>query len=159
MAAQTPEHLRQLPRKYHLLLSLLVALFLNTGSAFIPLPAIHTASAMSTDNCNSGVGSNSKPLSAEGAGENNREGIPQLPEASNDPSIPTIKLGESISLEEMGPIIINADGTTRSIDNWDQMTKNEQEVAWRRISKRNEQRRKALLKQQQQEMDGKKEEE
>jgi len=59
----------------------------------------------------------------------------------------------------MGPIIINADGTTRSIDNWDQMTKNEQEVAWRRISKRNEQRRKALLKQQQQEMDGKKEEE
>lgn len=57
---------------------------------------------------------------------------------------------ESIRFEEMGPVIINADGTTRRIDNWDQMTKQEQEVAWRRISKRNEQRRKALLEQQQQ---------
>lgn len=120
---------------------------------------------MSTDNCNSGVGSNSKPLSAEGVDDtgtqpSQSEGILQLPEASNDPSIPTIKLGESIRFEEMGPVIINADGTTRRIDNWDQMTKKEQEVAWRRISKRNEQRRKALLEQQQQqEMDGKKEEE
>jgi len=49
----------------------------------------------------------------------------------------------------MGPVIINADGTTRRIDNWDQMTKNEQEVAWRRIAKRNEERRKALLEEQQ----------
>jgi hypothetical protein len=56
---------------------------------------------------------------------------------------------ESIRFEEMGPVIINADGTTRRIDNWDQMTKNEQEVAWRRIAKRNEERRKALLEEQQ----------
>lgn len=45
----------------------------------------------------------------------------------------------------MGPVIINSDGTTRRIDNWDQMTKGEQEVAWRRIAKRNEERRKVLL--------------
>lgn len=45
-------------------------------------------------------------------------------------------------------MIINADGTTRRIDNWDQMTKGEQEVAWRRIAKRNEERREALLEQQ-----------
>ncbi len=50
----------------------------------------------------------------------------------------------------MGPVIINADGTTRRIDNWDQMTKSEQEVAWRRIAKRNEERRRALLEEQQQ---------
>ena len=55
---------------------------------------------------------------------------------------------ETISFEEMGPVIINADGTTRQIANWDQMTKREQEVTWRRISKRNEERRKALLEQQ-----------
>jgi hypothetical protein len=55
---------------------------------------------------------------------------------------------ESIRFEEMGPVIINADGTTRRIDNWDQMTKGEQEVAWRRIAKRNEERREALLEQQ-----------
>ena len=58
---------------------------------------------------------------------------------------------ESIRFEEMGPIIINSDGSTRQIDNWDKMTKSEQEVAWRRISKRNEQRRKALLEKQQKE--------
>ena len=57
---------------------------------------------------------------------------------------------ESIRFEEMGPVIINADGTTRRIDNWDQMSENEQKVAWRRISKRNEERRKALLEKQQQ---------
>jgi len=48
----------------------------------------------------------------------------------------------------MGPVIINTDGTTRQIANWDQMTKREQEVTWKRISKRNEERRKALLEQQ-----------
>jgi hypothetical protein len=43
-------------------------------------------------------------------------------------------------------------GTTRRIDNWDQLTEREKEVTWRRISKRNEERRKMLLdKQQQQE--------
>lgn len=87
----------------------------------------------------------------EGKGE---EPILQLPEASDDPSIPSIKLGESIRFEEMGPVIINIDGTTRRIDNWDQMTKAEQEVAWRRIAKRNEERRKALLEQQKQMNEG-----
>ena len=43
-------------------------------------------------------------------------------------------------------------GTTRSIANWDQMTEQERKVAWRRISKRNEERRNALLEQQQNEM-------
>ena len=51
----------------------------------------------------------------------------------------------------MGPVIINTDGTTRQISNWDQMTKREQEVTWKRISKRNEERRKVLLEQQKKE--------
>eukprot|EP00569_Conticribra_weissflogii_P003168 CAMPEP_0171343666 /NCGR_PEP_ID=MMETSP0878-20121228/17738_1 /TAXON_ID=67004 /ORGANISM="Thalassiosira weissflogii, Strain CCMP1336" /LENGTH=125 /DNA_ID=CAMNT_0011846669 /DNA_START=155 /DNA_END=532 /DNA_ORIENTATION=+ len=72
------------------------------------------------------------------------------PNDSTDPSIPRIKLGDTITFEEMGPVIINADGSTRRIDNWDKMTKHEQEVAWRRISKRNEARRAALLEQQKQ---------
>eukprot|EP00581_Thalassiosira_minuscula_P028052 CAMPEP_0183759860 /NCGR_PEP_ID=MMETSP0739-20130205/7358_1 /TAXON_ID=385413 /ORGANISM="Thalassiosira miniscula, Strain CCMP1093" /LENGTH=159 /DNA_ID=CAMNT_0025997707 /DNA_START=1 /DNA_END=480 /DNA_ORIENTATION=- len=155
MASKSPERPQQILRKYPtFLVSILVAVFFNTGNAFIPLP-LHVASAMSTDTS----GSTSKPLSAsvEGSGESSEP--LQLPEASGDPSIPTIKLGESIRFEEMGPIIINADGSTRRIDNWDQMTKNEQEVAWRRISKRNEQRRKALLEQQQKEMEVKEEEE
>mmetsp|Transcript_3647 Transcript_3647/g.6031 ORF Transcript_3647/g.6031 Transcript_3647/m.6031 type:complete len:108 (+) Transcript_3647:131-454(+) len=77
----------------------------------------------------------------------------QLPEASNDPSIPSIKLGDSIKFEDMGPVIINADGSTRQIANWDKMTEAEQQVAWRRISKRNEERRKVLLEQQQQQQE------
>lgn len=68
-----------------------------------------------------------------------------LPGNPNDHSIPSIKLGETIRFEDMGPVIINSDGTTRRIANWDQMTKHEQEVTWRRISKRNEERRKILL--------------
>ncbi|KAL7525993.1 hypothetical protein ACHAXR_001255 [Thalassiosira sp. AJA248-18] len=170
MAHKKSPKRRQLTRHYHpLLFSLLASVALNTGSAFNTLP-IHSASAMSTaDTSYSGTGSASKPLSLSAAEEGNSnensqpsqntEGaLPQLREASNDSSIPTIKLGESISLEAMGPVIINADGTTRRIDNWDQMTEKEQEVAWRRISKRNEQRRKALMEQQQKEMEGKEEE-
>eukprot|EP00543_Licmophora_paradoxa_P013006 CAMPEP_0202473216 /NCGR_PEP_ID=MMETSP1360-20130828/90313_1 /ASSEMBLY_ACC=CAM_ASM_000848 /TAXON_ID=515479 /ORGANISM="Licmophora paradoxa, Strain CCMP2313" /LENGTH=128 /DNA_ID=CAMNT_0049100029 /DNA_START=54 /DNA_END=440 /DNA_ORIENTATION=- len=74
--------------------------------------------------------------------------ILQLPESDPNADIPTIKLGESIKFEEMGPVIINSDGTTRRINNWNEMTKKEQEVTWRRISKRNEERRKMLLEQQ-----------
>ena len=45
--------------------------------------------------------------------------IPQLPASSGDPNIPSIKLGETIRFEEWGPIILNTDGTTRRIENWD----------------------------------------
>lgn len=38
-------------------------------------------------------------------------------------------------------------GTTRRIENWDQMTERERQVTWRRISKRNEERRQKLLQQ------------
>jgi hypothetical protein len=72
--------------------------------------------------------------------------VPQLPMADpNDTSIPTLKFGESLRLEELGPIIINSDGSTRRIENWNQLSDQEKEVSWRRISKRNEERRKALL--------------
>ena len=81
--------------------------------------------------------------------------VPLLPRPSdsNDDSIPSIRLGETIRFEEWGPIILNTDGTTRRIDNWDQLTEHEKQVTWRRISKRNEQRRLALLEQQEQQQD------
>jgi hypothetical protein len=72
--------------------------------------------------------------------------IPLLPAAADDAHhLPRIQLGETIQFAEMGPVIINTDGTTRRIDNWDQLTEKEREVTWRRISKRNEERRKKLL--------------
>ena len=81
----------------------------------------------------------------ESSGNGEGSALPQLPAGDpNDTSVPTLKLGESMPFAEMGPVIINADGTTRSIANWDKMTKKEQEVTWRRISKRNQERRAKL---------------
>jgi hypothetical protein len=76
--------------------------------------------------------------------------VPQLRAADPDSKLPSIQLGETIRFEEMGPVIINTDGTTRRISNWDQLSEQEQKATWRRISKRNEQRRQILLEQQQQ---------
>ena len=110
--------------------------------------------------------SNSKAASANGdenllepqkecrAGEtsgNNEESttpgstLPQLPAGDpNDKTVPVLKLGESIKFDEMGPVIINTDGTTRQIANWDKMTEHEKTLTWRRISKRNAERRAML---------------
>lgn len=86
---------------------------------------------------------------------NNIEGsasspVPLLlpPSNENDENITSIQLGETISFEQLGPIILNTDGTTRRIDNWNEMSKQEQETTWRRIQKRNAERRKVLLEQQ-----------
>lgn len=85
--------------------------------------------------------------------------IPLLPESDPNADLPRVKLGETISFEEMGPVIINLDGTTRRIGNWDEMTEKEREVAWRRISKRNEERRKILLEREKELQDAEKREE
>lgn len=87
------------------------------------------------------------PNPSSTAGED-EDAVPRLPEADPDSNLPRIKLGETISFEEMGPVILNADGSTRRIANWDQMTEHEQKTTWRRISKRNEERRKRLLEEQ-----------
>ena len=55
-----------------------------------------------------------------------------------------INLGETLKLDDLGPIIINPDGTTRRIANWANLTKSEQESSWRLISARNKKRIKAL---------------
>lgn len=156
----TPTFLLLIP-----LLALLLILDIGGSAAFYIRLPIKAASAMSTADSTS-TGSCSTPLRVAEEGNNNSddhlpimddsdfsnkaEALLELPEATNDPSIPTIRLGESITFVAMGPVIINVDGTTRRIDNWDQMTKNEQEVAWRRIAKRNEERRKVLFENQEQ---------
>ncbi len=48
--------------------------------------------------------------------------------------------GNSIKLDDMGPIIINTDGTTRKISNWNILSSHEKEATLRRISKRNKER-------------------
>ena len=176
-------HLTRRSSRNHLnllLVPLVLALSLNTGSAFIPLFGIRidAALAMSTDSSKTSISPGGTPpsISPSASGANGGDArkseavqdplpddnndVPLLlpPDDSNDPSIPRIKLGDTISFQEMGPVIINADGTTRRIDNWDKMTKHEQEVAWRRIAKRNQARREALLEQQRKEDEAKQEE-
>ena len=81
---------------------------------------------------------------------NDAAAVPLLlpPGDESDDNITTIILGETISFAELGPIILNTDGTTRRIDNWKTLTKQEQETTWRRIQKRNTERREQLLLQQ-----------
>eukprot|EP01065_Artemidia_motanka_P037145 TRINITY_DN45426_c0_g1_i1.p1 TRINITY_DN45426_c0_g1~~TRINITY_DN45426_c0_g1_i1.p1 ORF type:complete len:251 (+),score=46.82 TRINITY_DN45426_c0_g1_i1:74-754(+) len=69
------------------------------------------------------------------------EGLPRV-----DGAEAGIKLdvGSSASLASLGPIIINVDGTTRRIANWDKMSEEEQRLAAIRIVKRNQQRKEAL---------------
>ena len=82
-----------------------------------------------------------------------------LPPSNPDKPIPTLQFGEKMAFDHLGPIIINADGSTRQIANWDEMTEQEQKVTWRRISKRNEERRAALKKRQEEEMKAKQDKE
>mmetsp|Transcript_23852 Transcript_23852/g.27485 ORF Transcript_23852/g.27485 Transcript_23852/m.27485 type:complete len:123 (+) Transcript_23852:90-458(+) len=71
-----------------------------------------------------------------------------LPSDPNNKS-PRTKInvgGKAVNLDALGPVILNKDGTTRKIDNWDDMSEMEQEVCWRKISKRNAERKAVLLK-------------
>ena len=122
---------------------------MSTDNSCTKNKEVHAASSLAAE------GGSNNNVDSNANSDNQNDGPLLLPESNNDdPSIPKIQLGDTISFEEMGPVIINADGTTRRIDNWDKMSKHEQEVAWRRISKRNAERRAALLEQQQQQ-DGK----
>jgi hypothetical protein len=78
----------------------------------------------------------------------NKKEVPQLPPPDPESGLPSIQLGETISFEQFGPMILNTDGSIRRIANWDILTEHEKEVSWRRISKRNEERRQVLLKRQ-----------
>lgn len=76
--------------------------------------------------------------------------IPALPLPSDvvqEGDYRKLQLGGSVKMDDLGPIIITPEGTTRRIANWDTMTKDEQATAWRLISARNKRRIDALKKQ------------
>lgn len=69
----------------------------------------------------------------------------QLPPSDpNNSDVQTLQFGQAMKLDHLGPIIINTDGTTRRIDNWDTLSEREKETTWRRIKKRNAERREML---------------
>lgn len=61
-------------------------------------------------------------------------------QVSTDPTVRKLNIGEKVGMEELGPIIINPDGTTRRISNWNNLTDFEKERTWKRISARNRDR-------------------
>jgi hypothetical protein len=63
-----------------------------------------------------GSGSSGGPPADRSTSTGDDNETPKLlppPTGDRDPSIPSIKLGETIKFEQYGPIILNSDGTTR----------------------------------------------
>lgn len=79
----------------------------------------------------------------------------QLPSA--DSGVPAIDdlgrrqltLDSKLKLDELGPIIVQEDGTLRRITNWDGLSDAEKEASLRIIASRNQRRLEALRRQQQ----------
>ena len=77
------------------------------------------------------------------------ESLPQLPDKLEARSQQTRSLevdGETVSLDELGPIVIKEDGRLGRLSNWQDMTEGEQQATLKFVAKRNAKRRKALLK-------------
>jgi hypothetical protein len=67
--------------------------------------------------------------------------------------------GASVGLDDIGPIIVNLDGTLRRIENWSQLSKQEQMGTMRMVARRNKKRLAALRELQEHEGEGEEEEE
>ena len=76
---------------------------------------VFLTSAMTMAGSNENVQAFSSPI--EGGKQ-----VPRLLPSDPNSNLRSIKLGEKISFEEWGPIILNSDGTTRRISNWDTLT-------------------------------------
>jgi hypothetical protein len=115
--------------------SAILSLFLLIS--FLVVMSSNQAGAFATDGNNNAAG-----MTDSGSSDGE---VPLLKPPEPGEKLPTFRLGETIRLEEMGPIILNTDGTTRRIANWDNLSEQEKKTTWRRISARNEERRKHLL--------------
>jgi hypothetical protein len=135
------------------LVLLLLATIMSSGDAATPPARITLAFAAAASAGNTGGTNNGSENADETNSGNEGHAIPRLGEADPNKDIPTLRLGETITFEEMGPVIVNVDGTTRRINNWNDLSDKEREVTWRRIAKRNEERRKKLLEEMQRQED------
>ena len=67
--------------------------------------------------------------------------------AATDDEVQTITVnGDPVTVDKLGPVVINADGTISRITNWHDMTAAEQQRTLRVIGKRNRSRTAALKK-------------
>eukprot|EP01062_Namystynia_karyoxenos_P033047 TRINITY_DN24321_c0_g1_i1.p1 TRINITY_DN24321_c0_g1~~TRINITY_DN24321_c0_g1_i1.p1 ORF type:complete len:271 (+),score=73.04 TRINITY_DN24321_c0_g1_i1:88-813(+) len=78
-------------------------------------------------------------------------GLPQVSGGGAGGAQPLKVGGEGVEVSELGPVIINEDGTISRIDNWADMEPAERERVKRRIVQRNSRRREALRRRQREE--------
>lgn len=78
-------------------------------------------------------------MNDENKNSQQQEEILALPPPSEE-TIPSLQLGESIALDDLGPIIINTDGTTQRISNWKELSESERKNTLRLIALRNKKR-------------------
>lgn len=75
--------------------------------------------------------------------------LPQIeapPSAKKAGEIPNVDInrGNAIQFDQLGPIVVNSDGTMSRIPNWHEMTDVEKERTVRILAKRNQQRTERL---------------
>lgn len=69
-------------------------------------------------------------------------GLKFLPDATTTDTVSRVQVGgSSVTLDAMGPVIVNRDGSISRISNWDTLTDIEKETTLRLIGKRNRIRR------------------
>ncbi|CAO3678884.1 unnamed protein product [Umbelopsis vinacea] len=69
-----------------------------------------------------------------------------LPAAGDSESVPTTEVNSSFKLSELGPVVINENGTMSRIDNWHEMSDIEKANVNRILLKRNKARLEKLRK-------------
>ncbi|KAF5677781.1 hypothetical protein FHETE_1544 [Fusarium heterosporum] len=64
--------------------------------------------------------------------------------ADKGDGVTSLRVGESVRLDAMGPLVVNTDGTMGRIGNWAGMTKGEKEQTLKLLGRRNKQRLDAI---------------
>lgn len=80
---------------------------------------------------------------------NKEEDRPALPEKAHVPKQGGTRSlevnGETLLLDELGPVVLQENGRMGRLSNWQDMTEHEQQMTLKFVAKRNKQRRAALL--------------
>ncbi|PTD04106.1 hypothetical protein FCULG_00000516 [Fusarium culmorum] len=80
-----------------------------------------------------------QPAQAETNGSKNPLPLP-APDSDTGDGVTELRVGESVALDSMGPLVVNRDGTMGRIGNWAGMTEHEKAQTLRLLGKRNKER-------------------
>ncbi|KAF4969208.1 hypothetical protein FZEAL_10265 [Fusarium zealandicum] len=84
--------------------------------------------------------SQARPREAESQDKKKPLHLPGPESQDSGSDMTTLRVGESVRLEALGPLVVNADGSMGRVGNWVGMTEGEKEATLRLLGKRNKQR-------------------